>query len=64
MCKSIALLDAKIFGDVMAKQIQINKETLWTGEPHDYSHKDEGKYLDLLRQLLFEGTAKSTRIYF
>ncbi|MDN5204573.1 glycoside hydrolase family 95 protein [Fulvivirgaceae bacterium BMA10] len=48
-------LGAMVYGGVKQEQIQFNEETLWTGEPHDYSHKDAGKYLDKIRQLLFEG---------
>ena len=56
-------LGAMIFGGVSEAQIQISYETLWTGEPHDYSYKDAVKCLDQLRQLFFEGTAKKAHIF-
>lgn len=48
-------LGAMVYGGVVQEQIQFNEETLWTGGPHDYSHKDASKHLDKIRQLLFEG---------
>ncbi len=48
-------LGAMVYGGVTQEQIQFNEETLWTGEPHDYSHKDGYKYLDEIRQLLVDG---------
>ena len=48
-------LGAMVYGGVSQEQIQFNEETLWTGEPHDYSHKGAYKYLGEIRQLLFEG---------
>lgn len=54
-------LGAMVYGGVLQEHIQFNEETLWTGEPHDYSHKDAGKYLDEIRQLLFEGKQKEAQ---
>lgn len=48
-------LGAMIYGGVEREHIQFNEETLWTGEPHDYSHKGASEYLGEIRQLLFEG---------
>jgi alpha-L-fucosidase 2 len=48
-------LGAMVFGTVPRERIQFNEETLWTGEPHDYSHPGASKYLDTIRQLLFSG---------
>ena len=48
-------LGAMIYGGVEQEQIQFNEETLWTGGPHDYSHKGAYKHLDKIRQLLDEG---------
>jgi alpha-L-fucosidase 2 len=48
-------LGAMIFGTVPRERIQFNEETLWTGEPHDYSHPGASAYLDTIRQLLFAG---------
>ncbi|HUX58574.1 MAG TPA: glycoside hydrolase family 95 protein [Bacteroidales bacterium] len=51
-------LGAMVFGGVEREQIQFNEETLWTGAPHDYSHKGASDYLDDIRQLLFVGKQK------
>ncbi len=51
-------LGAMVFGGVEREQIQFNEETLWTGAPHDYSHKGASAYLDEIRQLLFDGKQK------
>ncbi len=44
-----------VYGGVVNDTIQFNEETLWTGQPHDYAHKDAYKYLGKLRQLLWAG---------
>ena len=48
-------LGAMVYGRTENEIIQFNEETLWTGQPHDYAHKGAYKYLDKLRQLLWEG---------
>ena len=48
-------LGAMVFGGVAQEHIQFNEETLWRGQPHDYSNEDAGNYLDEIRQLLAEG---------
>lgn len=51
-------IGAMIFGGVEQDRIQFNEETLWTGEPRRYSRPGAYKYLDTIRQLLFEGKQK------
>ena len=51
-------LGAMIFGGIAKDRIQFNESTVWTGEPHDYSHPGAYKYLGQLRQLLFDGKQK------
>ena len=51
-------LGAMIFGGVQTEQIQFNEETLWDGEPTDYSRKGAYKHLPTLRRLLAEGKQK------
>ncbi len=51
-------LGAMVFGGTERERIQFNEETLWTGGPHDYSHQGAYRYLDTLRQLLFDGRQK------
>ncbi len=48
-------LGAMIYGTTDEDHIQFNEETLWTGEPHDYSNSDAYGYLGAIRQLLEEG---------
>ncbi|MFV0593699.1 MAG: glycosyl hydrolase family 95 catalytic domain-containing protein [Draconibacterium sp.] len=47
-------LGAMIYGKPENEIIQFNEETLWTGQPHDYAHKDAYKVLDKLRRLLWD----------
>ncbi len=48
-------LGSMVFGGVVTERIQFNEETLWDGQPRDYSHHGAHAYLDELRQLVFEG---------
>lgn len=48
-------LGAMVFGSVPRERIQFNEETLWTGQPHDYSHPGAAQYLDTIRNLVFQG---------
>ena len=48
-------LGAMIYGGVTQEHFQFNEETLWRGQPHDYSNEDAGDYLGEIRQLLTEG---------
>lgn len=48
-------LGGMVFGGVEKDRIQFNEETLWTGEPRDYSREGASAYLDEIRKLLFEG---------
>ena len=51
-------IGAMIFGGVEQDRIQFNEETLWTGAPRQYSRPGAYRYLDNIRQLLFEGKQK------
>ena len=48
-------IGAMVFGGVTEERIQFNEETLWTGGPRNYNRKGAHKYLDSIRQLLFNG---------
>ena len=48
-------LGAMVFGGAAEERLQINEDTVWAGEPHDYAHKGAVKYLPEIRRLLFEG---------
>ncbi|MDO5971928.1 glycoside hydrolase family 95 protein [Flavivirga aquimarina] len=54
-------LGAMIFGGVQQEHIQFNEETLWRGQPHDYSNKGAGKYLSEIRTLLTEGKQREAQ---
>ena len=51
-------LGAMVYGRTENEIIQFNEETLWTGRPHDYAHEGAYRYLDDLRELLWEGKQK------
>ena len=51
-------IGAMLFGGVEQDRIQFNEETIWTGGPRDYNKKGAWKYLDTIRQLLFNGKQK------
>ena len=48
-------LGAMVNGGTENETIQFNEETLWTGQPHDYAQQGAYRYLDELRQLLWDG---------
>ena len=48
-------LGAMVFGGPAAERIQFNDDTLWIGEPRDYSHPGAAEHLPTIRKLLFEG---------
>ena len=51
-------LGAMVFGGTDTEHIQFNEETLWSGEPHDYSHAGAYEYLGIIRDLLWKGKQK------
>lgn len=48
-------LGAVVFGDVSLERIQLNEETMWSGSPQDCDNPEAPKYLEQIRQLLFDG---------
>lgn len=46
-------LAAMVFGGVGTEQIQFNEDTIWTGQPHDYSHPNGANYLPQLQSYIF-----------
>lgn len=48
-------LGAMVFGGTAEERLQVNEDTVWAGEPHDYAHPGAVKYLPEIRRLLFEG---------
>jgi len=51
-------LGAMIYGGSGKDHIQFNEETLWTGEPHDYSNEGAFGYLEKIRELIWQGKQK------
>ncbi len=51
-------LGAMVYGGIEKEVIQFNEETLWTGQPHDYTHENAHEVLNKLRNLLWEGKQK------
>jgi alpha-L-fucosidase 2 len=51
-------LGAMIFGGIAEEHLQLNEDTLWTGQPHDYSNPGAAKHLPEIRRLLEEGKRK------
>lgn len=54
-------LAGMVYGGTVDEIIQFNEETLWTGQPHDYTHEDAYKVLDEMRRLLWEGKQKEAQ---
>ena len=48
-------LGAMVFGNLKRERIALNEDTLWSGCPLDLNKKDANKYLDDLRQAIFDG---------
>lgn len=48
-------LGAMVFGGAARERIQFNEDTVWQGEPRDYSHAGASKYLPEIRRLLWAG---------
>jgi alpha-L-fucosidase 2 len=51
-----------VFGGIEDERLQFNEDTLWTGEPHDYSHPGASDYLPVVRKLLFEGKQREAEV--
>ena len=51
-------MGAMVFGGPSRERIQFNESTVWTGGPHDYAHHGASRYLQQIRQLLWEGKQK------
>ncbi len=47
-------LGAMVFGGVAEERIQLNEDTLWSGEPHDYNHPGAFSHLAEIRKLIAE----------
>ncbi len=54
-------LGAMVFGGVEEARFQLNEDTLYIGEPHDYSKPDAHKSLEELREYLFKGDQRNAQ---
>jgi alpha-L-fucosidase 2 len=48
-------LAAMIYGGVVTEIIQFNEDTVWTGQPHDYSHVGASSVLQQIRDYVWAG---------
>jgi alpha-L-fucosidase 2 len=51
-------IGAMVFGGLPRESLQINEDTLWTGQPHEYQHEGAAQYLPKIRELLWDGKQK------
>jgi alpha-L-fucosidase 2 len=51
-------MGAMVFGGAAHERIQFNEGTVWTGEPHDYTHHGAYRSLAKIRELLWAGKHK------
>ena len=54
-------LGAMVFGGVEKERIQLNEDTLWSGQPYDTNNYQAKKYLNKVRGLIFEGKYKEAQ---
>jgi alpha-L-fucosidase 2 len=48
-------LAAMVFGDIRKEHIQLNEDTIWSGDKHDRSNPEADKAVPKIRRLLMEG---------
>ncbi len=51
-------LGAMVFGGVKTERLQLNEDTLWSGEPKDWNNPRSRELLPEVRRLIFEGRYK------
>jgi len=51
-------LGAMIFGGIITERLQLNEESVWTGQPRWDANPEARKTLPIVRKLLFEGKYK------
>ncbi len=54
-------LGAMVYGGAGLERIHFNEHTLWSGEPHDYSHPGAAGYLQQLREMLYAGRQREAQ---
>ena len=48
-------LGAMVFGGIEEERLQLNEETVWSGQDHDFVNNEARKALPAVRKLLFDG---------
>src|SRR4051812_24373502 len=48
-------LGGMVFGGIKDERIQLNEDTVWTGERRDRNNPEAGQNVPVIRKLLFEG---------
>lgn len=48
-------LGAMVFGNIQSERLQLNEETVWSGQPGDFVNPEAKSALPQVRKLLFEG---------
>jgi len=54
-------LGAMVFGGIAQDGVQFNEDTVWVGQPHDYSRPGAHEHLATLRELLFAGEQQAAQ---
>ena len=54
-------LGAMVFGGIAQDRVQFNEDTVWVGQPHDYSRPGAHEHLATLRELLFAGEQQAAQ---
>jgi len=54
-------IGAMIFGNPETEHLQLNEETVWAGGPHSNVNAESGRYIPVVRQLIFEGKYKEAQ---
>lgn len=52
-------LAAMVYGGMSEEIIQFNEDTVWSGQPHDYSHAGAADYLDNIRDYVWAGQGEA-----
>ncbi len=50
-----------VFGGITKEKIQLNEETVWTGEPNSNSNPDALNAIPDIRKLIFQGKYKEAQ---
>ena len=57
-------LGAMVYGGMEQERIQINEETFWSGGPHDYRRPGASRYLQQVRELIFQDRVEEAQQLF